>query len=84
VLHVDEWTAGLLISNHAIEEAYKALKNGEPQTPNEITEVIGTNQKTVQIAPHGVSKHEVRCQVEEDRSLPTILERKTEGKVTLN
>jgi predicted transcriptional regulator len=38
------------MSNHAIEEAYKALKNGEPQTPNEIAEVIGMNQKTVQMA----------------------------------
>jgi hypothetical protein len=38
------------MSNHAVEEAYEALKNGEPQTPNEITEVIGMNQKTIQIA----------------------------------
>ena len=38
------------MSNHAIEEAYKALKNGEPQTPNEIAVVIGMNQRTVQMA----------------------------------
>ena len=42
--------SGLRMSNHAIEEAYKALKNGEPQTPNEIAVVIGMNQKTVQMA----------------------------------
>ena len=31
-----------------IERVYKALKNCEPQTPNEIAKRIGLNQKTVQ------------------------------------
>jgi len=38
------------MSKKAMERVYAALKNCEPQTPNEIAKDIGLNQKTVQIA----------------------------------
>lgn len=36
------------MSSETIEKVYKALKNIEPQTPNEIANALGLNQKTVQ------------------------------------
>jgi len=36
------------MSSETIERVYNALKNIEPQTPNEIAELLGLNQKTVQ------------------------------------
>jgi len=36
------------MSAETIERVYKALKNIEPQTPNEIAKSLGLNQKTVQ------------------------------------
>jgi len=38
------------MSSDTIARVYNALKNGEPQTPNEIANVLGLNQKTVQSA----------------------------------
>lgn len=36
------------MSKNTVEKVYNALKNSEPQTPNEIAEALGLNQKTVQ------------------------------------
>ena len=36
------------MSSKTIEKVYNALKNIEPQTPNEIANNLGLNQKTVQ------------------------------------
>lgn len=36
------------MSAETIERVYNALKNTEPQTPNEIAKALGLNQKTVQ------------------------------------
>jgi len=36
------------MSSETIGRVYKALKNTEPQTPNEIAKALGLNQKTVQ------------------------------------
>lgn len=36
------------MSAETIEKVYNALKNIEPQTPNEIANALGLNQKTVQ------------------------------------
>ena len=36
------------MSSETIERVYKALKNSEPQTPNEIAIALNLNQKTVQ------------------------------------
>jgi predicted transcriptional regulator len=38
------------MSKATIERVYKALRNCEPQTPNEIATDIRLNQKTVQTA----------------------------------
>jgi predicted ArsR family transcriptional regulator len=38
------------LSKEVIERVYAALKNCEPQTPNEIAQDVKLNQKTVQIA----------------------------------
>ena len=38
------------MSKEVIERVYVALKNCEPQTPNEIAGALRLNQKTVQIA----------------------------------
>lgn len=37
-----------IMSSVTIEQVYGALKNTEPQTPNEIAKELGLNQKTVQ------------------------------------
>ena len=36
------------MSSETIDRVYRALKNDEPQTPNEIANVLSLNQKTVQ------------------------------------
>jgi predicted ArsR family transcriptional regulator len=36
------------MSSETIDRVYRALKNTEPQTPNEIARALGLNQKTVQ------------------------------------
>jgi predicted transcriptional regulator len=36
------------MSSDKIEKIYKALKNCDPQTPNEIAGALNLNQKTVQ------------------------------------
>lgn len=36
------------MSSETIARVYNALKNTEPQTPNEIAKALGLNQKTVQ------------------------------------
>jgi predicted ArsR family transcriptional regulator len=36
------------MSSETIKKVYAALKETEPQTPNEIADVLGLNQKTVQ------------------------------------
>ncbi len=36
------------MSSETIERVYKALKNSDPQTPNEIAIALNINQKTVQ------------------------------------
>jgi len=36
------------MSAENVERVYKALKNTEPQTPNEIAKTLDLNQKTVQ------------------------------------
>jgi len=36
------------MSSETIEKVYGALKNSEPQTPNEIAKSLSLNQKTVQ------------------------------------
>lgn len=36
------------MSAESIERVYRALKNTEPQTPNEIAKALSLNQKTVQ------------------------------------
>ncbi len=36
------------MSSETIEKIYNALKNCQPQTPNEIAEELRMNQKTVQ------------------------------------
>jgi predicted transcriptional regulator len=36
------------MSAETIKRVYKALRNTEPQTPNEIAIALGLNQKTVQ------------------------------------
>lgn len=36
------------MSSETSERVYEALKNTEPQTPNEIAKALGLNQKTVQ------------------------------------
>jgi predicted ArsR family transcriptional regulator len=36
------------MSSEKIKRVYGALKNSEPQTPNEIAKGLGLNQKTVQ------------------------------------
>ena len=38
------------MSSDTINRVYNALKNSEPQTPNEIANALGLNQKTVQSA----------------------------------
>jgi len=38
------------MSKDTIEKVYKALRNCEPQTPNEMAVGVGLNQKTVQMA----------------------------------
>jgi hypothetical protein len=38
-----------MTSNYAIQDAYKALRNGEPEASNGIAEVIGTNQDMVKM-----------------------------------
>jgi len=38
------------MSKDTMQRVYRVLKNGEPQTPNEIAVGIGLNQKTVQMA----------------------------------
>jgi predicted ArsR family transcriptional regulator len=38
------------MSSETIERVYDALKNDDPQTPNEIAIALGLNQKTVQSA----------------------------------
>jgi len=37
-----------IVSKETTEKVYNALKNTEPQTPNEIAKALGLNQKTVQ------------------------------------
>ena len=37
-----------IMSKETQERVFKALKNSEPQTPNEIAKVLGLNQKTAQ------------------------------------
>ena len=37
------------MSTQTIEQVYNALKNIEPQTPNEVAIGLGLNQKTVQV-----------------------------------
>lgn len=36
------------MSSETIKKVFDALKNAEPQTPNEIANAVGLNQKTVQ------------------------------------
>jgi predicted ArsR family transcriptional regulator len=36
------------MSSDTIDRVYNALKNCDPQTPNEIATILGINQKTVQ------------------------------------
>jgi predicted ArsR family transcriptional regulator len=38
------------MSSDTIDRVYNALRNSEPQTPNEIANALGLNQKTVQSA----------------------------------
>jgi predicted ArsR family transcriptional regulator len=38
------------MSSDTIDRVYNALKNCDPQTPNEIATTLGLNQKTVQSA----------------------------------
>jgi len=51
------------MSRKMVERVYAALKNGEPQTPNEIAIAIGLNQKTAQIALMELAsrKEDVQC-----------------------
>ena len=37
-----------IMSSETIDRVYRALKNTEPQTPNEIAKALRLNQKTVQ------------------------------------
>jgi predicted ArsR family transcriptional regulator len=44
------------MSKEMADRVYAALKNCEPQTPNEIAQDLGLNQKTVQIALMDLAK----------------------------
>jgi len=50
------------MSSETIDRVYRALKNNDPQTPNEIARALKLNQKTVQstLLELANTRHDVR------------------------